>query len=344
MTLFLKYRPQKIDDLDSEDIRNRLKTIFSSSYIPHAFLFAGPKGTGKTSTARIIAKILNCEKKDPNPCTKCLACKAIAEGRFLDVVEIDAASNRGIDEIRDLREKIKFLPVLGKVKVYIIDEVHMLTTEAFNALLKTLEEPPSHATFILATTEPDKLPETIRSRCSIFTFRKATPEELVHSLNRVVKGEDVTVSKEVVELIARSSDGSFRDGTKLLEQAISEDALTIEGVTKLIGRDIKSARHLLELILAKNTTEGLKEMSRLVEKGTSMRYLIEDILESLHTILLIQHGVLERSDLAKLSQTVSTPDVLSLIRLFGRAFVDQKTTSFPYLPVEVAIVEWCEEK
>lgn len=351
MTLFLKYRPQTIDDLDSEEIRNRLKAIFTSSYIPHAFLFAGPKGTGKTSTARIVAKIFNCEHltlgkdvKDPNPCTTCSACQAIAHGRFLDCIEIDAASNRGIDEMRDLREKIKFSPVSGRVKVYIIDEVHMLTTEAFNALLKTLEEPPSHAVFILATTEAEKLPETIRSRCTTFSFQRATADELLHSLKRVVKGEGLTVDREVLELIASSSDGSFRDATKIAEQAISEGVLTREGVAKLLGRDSHSALVVLHFLAAKDATKGLEEISSLVKMGASMRFLVEDILATLHAVLMVQYKLLERSELEDITKQVSTPDVTSLIRIFTRAFVELKSAPYPYIPIEVAIVEWCEGK
>lgn len=201
MVLYRKYRPQKLADLDSEKIRERLTRVLSASYFPHAFLFSGPKGTGKTSAARIVAKALNCEKNkkqrtknkeqktknkeqrtknsEVEPCNSCESCISITEGRNLDILEIDAASNRGIEEIRDLREKIKLAPVSAKYKVYIIDEVHMLTNEAFNALLKTLEEPPGHAVFILATTEPDKLLPTIISRCIRLNFHKAVKDEII---------------------------------------------------------------------------------------------------------------------------------------------------------------------
>src|SRR3989338_5228486 len=190
MVLYRKYRPQRLSELDLEDVREKLAKIVGSSFRPHAYLFSGPKGTGKTSAARIVAKIINCETSSNNkgePCNKCESCVAIREGRYLDVLEIDAASNRGIDEIRDLREKIKLAPVSAKYKVYIIDEVHMLTNDAFNALLKTLEEPPAHAQFILATTEADKLPETIISRTTRINFQKASHGELRQSLDRVIK-------------------------------------------------------------------------------------------------------------------------------------------------------------
>ena len=231
MVLYRKYRPQKLSELDNEEISQRLIRVFSSAFIPHALLFAGPKGTGKTSAARIVAKVLNCERKvlkekdvilgtseartpesqsdsgrapikselarmtkSVEPCNVCETCVAITEGRHLDIIEIDAASNRGIDEIRDLREKIKLAPVSARFKVYIIDEVHMLTNEAFNALLKTLEEPPPHAVFILATTEPEKLPQTIVSRCIRFNFQRAKISEILNCLKRVIRGEKLKIT------------------------------------------------------------------------------------------------------------------------------------------------------
>jgi DNA polymerase III subunit gamma/tau len=215
MVFYRKYRPQKIDDLDNRDVRETLTSVLSQAVPPHAFLFTGPKGLGKTSSARIVAKVVNCTglsaNKEQNkkisiskslvqsskldagasiePCDKCESCISIADGTNMDILEIDAASNRGIDEIRDLKEKIRLAPLSSKMKVYIIDEVHMLTTEAFNALLKTLEEPPAHAMFILCTTEAQKLPATIVSRCLHVAFRKATEEELVRSFERISKGE-----------------------------------------------------------------------------------------------------------------------------------------------------------
>jgi len=232
MVLYRKYRPQKIAELDIENVREKFVHILSSGRIPHAFLFSGPKGTGKTSAARIVAKVINCELRIKNqesstkniePCNKCESCVSITEGRNLDVLEIDAASNRGIDEIRELKEKIKLSPVSARFKVYIIDEVHMLTTEAFNALLKTLEEPPAHAIFILATTEMEKLLPTIVSRCARVDFAKATNEEIAHSLERVIKGEKLKIADadKFVSLIAGSSEGSFRDALGELQKVIN---------------------------------------------------------------------------------------------------------------------------
>lgn len=351
MTLYRKYRPQKLAELDNTEVRERLVRVFSSSFTPHALLFSGPKGTGKTSAARIVAKVLNCEQKTKSktaktiePCNKCETCISITEGRNLDILEIDAASNRGIDEIRDLREKIKLAPVAAHFKVYIIDEVHMLTTEAFNALLKTLEEPPPHAIFILATTEPEKLPATITSRCVIFQFKKAQVLELVHCLKRVAKGEKLAVSDEFLHQIAQSAEGSFRDATKILEQAILEKSLTVEKLTILLGRDSLTSVNFLKLLSSKNVSESLDRINKMSAAGVNIRFLIEDILRLLHEMLLTKHNVGEGKLDTSLSSIFETREILTLIKLFSRVFVELKNTAIPQLPLEVAVVEWCEKE
>lgn len=343
MTLYLKYRPQKLSELDSIEVRDRLIKIFSSSFTPHALLFAGSKGTGKTSAARIVAKVLNCEKhKEIEPCNKCETCISITQGRNMDILEIDAASNRGIDEIRDLREKIKLAPVSLRYKVYIIDEVHMLTTEAFNALLKTLEEPPPHAVFILATTEPDKLPETILSRCIIFNFKKATVEEIVHCLARVSVGEKVDLSDKLLSNIAAAADGSFRDATKILEQALSENAITEEKLTILLGREGITAVNFLKLLVANDLSVILSEINKISLNGGNFRYLVEEMLKLLHQILISNHGINEGKLDEDVIKLLEVKDVLVMIKLFSRVHVELKNTSIPQLPLEVAVVEWCE--
>ncbi len=360
MTLYRKYRPQKIDELDLENIRKRLASVLASGHTPHAFLFAGPKGTGKTSAARIVAKVINCEKVGKKrlevkgvdrfkerfePCNRCESCISITEGRNLDVLELDGASNRGIDEIRDLKEKIKLAPSSSLFKVYIIDEVHMLTTEAFNALLKTLEEPPAHAVFILATTEADKLLPTITSRCSRFDFQKATIDELVHSLKRVVKGEklDIKNEKEVLESIAKVSDGSFRDGTKLLEQAIIEDALDPVKIEKVLGYSSEvSAKDVVELLVKKDAKSLLKLINKGIESGVNMKLLTASILTLLHDVLMTKHGL--GGDNLSSIEKLSAEDINSLIKIFSRAYVEFRTSAIPQLPVEMAVVEWCETK
>lgn len=348
MVLYRKYRPQKLSELDLLNIRERLITVFSSSFTPHALLFAGPKGTGKTSAARIVAKILNCERKlhkpqsNIEPCNSCEACIAITEGRHLDILEIDAASNRGIDEIRELREKIKFTPVSARYKVYIIDEAHMLTNEAFNALLKTLEEPPSHAIFILATTEVEKLPETIISRCIRFDFHKASDEEILASLKRVVKGEEMAFSPEVLSVIAERAEGSFRDGTKYLEQAILEKVKTKEDILRLFGRDAYSTEKFLRLLHEKKGKEILEMILLMGQKGVDFRFFVVEILNQLHRLLLALHGIEKEKADEKLVTLFEVKEINNLIQLFSKVYVEIRSASKPELPIEVAVVQWCE--
>lgn len=346
MVLYRKYRPQKIEELDLETIKNRLVRILSSPFLPHAFLLAGPKGTGKTSSARIIAKVLNCEKRAKDriePCNVCEACISITSGRHMDILEIDAASNRGIDEIRELREKIKFAPVSAKYKIYIIDEAHMLTNEAFNALLKTLEEPPKHAIFILATTEAEKLPETILSRCIRLDFHKALDAEILHSLKRVVSGEKISVSDEVLLLIAKFSDGSFRDATKFLEQAVSENCLDENSILKFFGRDNLKVEFFLELLKEKKTKEALKTILSMTGRGVDFRFFISEVLNFLHNLLLAQHGIDKEKVHGDYLDLFTKKEIYSLVQVFSKVYIDLKYAGKPELLLEVAVVEWCEK-
>src|SRR3989338_562932 len=355
MVLYLKYRPQKLAELDITSVRDKLVGTLASSYRPHAYLFSGPKGTGKTSAARIIAKALNClnpkeqaltgsTKKYNEPCNKCENCREILSGRHMDIIEIDAASNRGIDEIRDLKEKIRLAQVSAEFKVYIIDEVHMLTNEAFNALLKTLEEPPAHAVFILATTEPDKLPETILSRCVVFRFHKANIDEVIHSLKRVVGGEKLKIDDEIMSLIARHADGSFRDATKILEQVIGENKITLQDVSYLLGKGIITPENFLILLGKKDINQLLQSISLMGERGSDFRLFVTTILNVLHVILLDLHKV-KQSDLsADIRKIYAGNGVIQAIRMFSRVYTDLKFASRPELPLETAVVEWCEGK
>ncbi|MGB4180712.1 MAG: DNA polymerase III subunit gamma/tau, partial [Bacilli bacterium] len=237
--LYRAYRPQKFSEVvGQEAIVRTLQNSISSGKISHAYLFTGPRGTGKTTVARILAKALNCEnKREAEPCGKCLVCQEIASSNSPDVVEIDAASNNGVEEIRDIREKVKFLPSGSKYKVYIIDEVHMLTTGAFNALLKTLEEPPKHVVFILATTEPHKVLPTIISRCQRFDFKSLSVKQISAMIKKVAAEEKINITEEAVIAIAEGAEGGMRDALSYLDQAVSftDDVITIDDVNSVTG-------------------------------------------------------------------------------------------------------------
>ncbi len=355
MVFYRKYRPQKIEELDNEEVRSNLYSIFSKGGFAHAFLFTGPKGLGKTSTARIIAKVINCEKhkalkgqrteKEIEPCNKCEQCLSIANGNNLDVLEIDGASNRGIDEIRDLREKIKLAPFKASKKVYIIDEVHMLTTEAFNALLKTLEEPPSHALFILCTTEPHKVPATIASRCFRINFTRATAEELVRSMQRITKAEGIKADKEALLEIAKIADGSFRDATKILEEVavfagrktVTADLVNEKFNTLGISENLAA---MLDALVQKDVKKGLTICKELVKQGMDFKFFIEQLVERLHLLLLQEVGVEKKEG----SFQFSLLEIQQLFEILTVAYQETKTAVLPQMPLELAILEWGEKE
>ena len=348
MVLYRKYRPQKIAEIDSLIVREKLETILSSGRIPHAFLFSGPKGTGKTSAARIIGKSVNCEKNNGRgePCNKCPTCLSITNGTNLDILEIDAASNRGIDEIRDLREKIRLAPAGARKKVYIIDEVHMLTTEAFNALLKTLEEPPEHALFVLCTTTPEKLPETIISRCTRIDFRRANTADLVSSLKRVKKGEKREIEDEALLEIASRSEGSYRDAHKLLEEILityPRAKITVEMVKKIFGGEEFLEKGILGWLVTRNAQNALLWLQDAVRNGADLRILTSALLEVLHTHLLKRYGILrENFNYEEILEQLKVEELKNLISLFSQASQELKAAVIPQLPLELAIIEWCE--
>jgi DNA polymerase III subunit gamma/tau len=342
--LYLKYRPQKISELDLSQVRNRVEQILKSNNIPHAMLFSGPKGTGKTSTARIMAKALNCEKNKfasnrntgYEPCNICSQCKMITRGANPDIVEMDGASNRKIDDIRDLIENIKFAPITSRNKFYIIDEIHMLTKEAFNALLKTLEEPPKNTYFVLATTEPDELPATVRSRCYEISFQKATDTEILTMLNRVAKSEKITSDDKTLLLIASYSDGSFRDATKIFEEAINNNILSYQGILAMlsIAQDIPQLLTYLDSLDEKKAIQYLKNIE---SKGVNLSEFIKSVLNELYLLLLSKYT--DKSS-EKIKYSFTLKQIALLMRLFQEAYVNLKTTPIEIIPLEIAVIEY----
>lgn len=290
VALYRRWRPQDFDTLVGQQaVKTALSNALASGRIAHAYLFAGPRGTGKTSTARILAKALNCDKgPTAHPCGECLNCERITAGASMDVIEIDAASNRGIDEIKSLRDQTAYAPVNGRYKVFIIDEVHMLSTEAFNALLKTLEEPPAHVIFILATTDPHKIPATIHSRCQRFDFRRVTVEEITDHLAMVAEKSSITADREALRLIAIQSEGGMRDALSLLDQCgvMTQQitAATVREVLGIVGRE--TLRELVQAIGRQDLSATLAKLNFLLEQGKDVRQVLTEAAEYLRALLL----------------------------------------------------------
>lgn len=355
MVFYRKYRPQTLEDLIGQTgVKQVLKMAISSQKLSHAYLFCGPKGTGKTSTARILAKIVNCEDAGNDlPCNKCTNCISITEGSNLDVVEMDAASNRGIEDIRSLRDNIKLSPTSAKKKVYIIDEVHMLSNDAFNALLKTLEEPPAHVLFVLATTEVQKLPATILSRVQRLNFQMATIEEMREALQRVAKAEKIEITDEALLALAKFAGGSFRDGIKLLDQLSSFGKIDLETVEKGLGSGaLEGVYSLLESIAAKDAPESLKKLVGQLDTGVAAKELNLLVLELLRQLLFVKNNLGEQLvkreigedkylTVKTLADKIGTSDLIEIIDCFQKSLEQSRFASIPSLPLEVAVVEAC---
>lgn len=356
MSFYRKYRSQKFSDLIGQNhIRDTLLEAIKSDKVAHAYLFTGPRGTGKTSAARLIAKAVNCQNigKDGEPCGKCDSCLEITKGNALDVIEIDAASNRGIDEIRALRENVKFAPSKLKKKIYIIDEVHMLTREAFNALLKTLEEPPKHLIFVLATTEAHKVPSTIISRAQRFDFHRVKKSDIIKNLKIITKAEKIEIDEKPLDLIASMAEGSHRDAITLFEQAASfSKKIDIALVESILG--LAKSGEIAEYIGAifnSNPEEGLKIAHRFYDQGYQLNQINSAIIEWLRKILLYlvsDQIVFEDTEenteaIKKLAGMIQDKDgdkvIVKMIEIYLEVGRMMKDAAYPILPLEMATIK-----
>ena len=351
---YRKWRPRRLDEVAAQEpVTQTLRQALILGRVAHAYLFCGPRGTGKTSTARILAKAVNClSPEEGEPDNLCEMCQAINEGRALDLIEIDAASNRGIDDIRSLGEKIHFSPNEGRYKVYIIDEVHMLTEPAFNALLKTLEEPPRHAILILATTEAHKVPLTVISRCQRFDFRRIPLDRMVAKLCELCGGEGIEAAQEALALIARTASGSLRDAENLLEQAVVSygSPVTEERVRELLGLGgDEVALELVGHVVNKSVREGLTLISQVAGEGNDLRQLHRGVLEHMRGALLLKTNARSplgypedtTAQLRSLADIASMEHLVHALKTFST--VDMRRDSFSPLPLELALVEACAE-
>lgn len=338
---YLTHRPRTISELDNTQVRDKMEKILSAKTIPHALLFVGTKGMGKTSTARIVAKALNClENKFANkndsfePCNTCSNCISIDTGSSPDVVEQDAASNRGIDEVRKIIKEAAYAPMTGKYRIYIIDEAHMITTDAFNALLKTLEEPPKTVIFILATTNEEKVPSTIISRCVRIPFGSAEQKDIEHMLDRIAEKEKVPLTNELKTLISTYSDNSFRDAAKLFEELVVQQKLTVEDAEHYLG--IRAKQQLLSIMQVQTLAESLQWVEEFSENGGNIKRLIENMLQTLKKQLLLKSNVTtDTKDLG-----YSLQEVTIFMKLLHEAYLNLKITPIDSLPLEIAIVEF----
>lgn len=355
--LYRKWRPQTWDETVGQDhIVQTLRNAVRSGHVAHAYLFAGPRGTGKTTTARILAKAVNCLAESPSdrPCNTCAYCLAVNEGRFLDLIEIDAASNTSVEDVRDLRDKINFAPNQGKYKVYIVDEVHMLSTAAFNALLKTLEEPPPHAIFVLATTEVHKVPATVLSRCQRHEFRRIPLTEIVKQLGHLVESEGLAIDPEALQLIGRQATGSMRDAISLLDQLTSTGARVDLGMAEeVLGTATSEAvRSLIQAAIDRDSGAGLTLIAQALDGGADPRQLARQVVDYLRGVLLMKMDsgdLLEaqgdiRDLLSRQAGRISLDDVIHAIRAFSRAATEGRATWQPSLPLELAFIETADRQ
>ena len=355
--LYRKWRPMTFDDVVGQNhITETLKHELASEKIGHAYLFCGTRGTGKTTTAKIFSRAVNCENpKDGEPCNVCDTCKGIIDGRIMDVYEMDAASNNGVDAIRNLREEVIYTPAGCKYKVYIIDEVHMLTIQAFNALLKTLEEPPEHALFILATTEPQKIPQTILSRCQRYDFKRIGVDDIAGRLKKVAAAEGINATEDALELIAEIGDGSMRDALSVLDRcsAFGEE-LRRENVSEIVGIvDERVLFDITEDVISNNVSGAIAKLDGLLNMGKDVLTFFEDYIEHLRSVLLCNEcekpeKVLEKSPEA-IEKYKSQAEKLTTQLIYGITVLNEyhgraKSMAIPRIAAEVALIKFCKPK
>jgi DNA polymerase III, subunit gamma and tau len=352
--LYRKFRPLKFDEIvGQEHIVRTLKNELINDRVGHAYLFNGGRGTGKTSAAKILARAVNClNPKDGEPCNECAVCKAALEGSLTDIVEMDAASNNSVEDVRAIRDEVNFLPTVAKYRVYIIDEVHMLSTGAFNALLKTLEEPPAHVKFILATTEPQKLPATILSRCQRFDFKKISNDNIEKRLNFVCEQSNIDITPEAKKLIAILAEGAMRDALSILERCMQEEGKITEDLVKeLVGiPKTESVNKITKSILQKNTEDALGTINEIITEGKDISNFLWEIIKYVKDILVFKtntkleiYSEAEKNQIKELADSTTKERLISMIYELSNLQNDMKWSSQKLIMFQVTIIKLCNE-